>query len=140
MKILASALLLVVLTVFGCAELSAAPTTKILQDAAVTSPCLDQDVWVYIKHVDDTTEWHPPCMVVVHIPKHSLQGDFQSCPAQDTPLVGQGRTGWGMSQYAGHHVIVLEKGYLNNPKNYTTKAPRPIKVPSDNVRTWHVSK
>ena len=64
---------------------------------AVSNPCLDQDVWVYIKHkASEKGPWHPPCIVVVHIPKHSLSGDFQNCPAQDTKLVGQGRTGVGL--------------------------------------------
>ena len=137
MKKLALALLLVVLTVFGCAELAAAP---IHSTAPVTSPCLDQDVWVYVKHVDDTLEWHPPCMVVVKIPKHSLQGDFNNCPAQDIRLVGQGRAGFGMSVFAGYHVVVIKKGYLNDPKNYTTRPPRPIKIPANNIDSWHVNK
>jgi hypothetical protein len=137
LKILAAALLLVALTVFGCAELAAAPIKDI---APVTSPCLDQDVWVYIRHIDDTLEWHQPCIVIVKIPKHSLQGDFNNCPAQDVKLVGQGRTGFGMSIYSGYHVIVLKKGYLNKPENYTTRPPKPIKIPANNINSWHVSK
>jgi len=135
-KTLALALLLAVLTVFGCANATAATMgTQPINDPAVTSPCLDQDVWVYIKH-DEPFE--PTCMVVAEIPKHSLEGDFENCPAQDTKVVGQGRIGF--SSYAGMHVIVIPKGYLNDPKNYTTRPPKPIKVPANNVNTWHVNK
>ena len=134
MKTLALALLLVVLTVFGCAELAASKTPGATPVAA-TGPCLDHDVWVYIKKSD---AFEPTCMVVVHIPKHSLQGDFQNCPAQDTRRVGQGR--YGMSTFAGMKVVTIPKGHLNNPKNYTTRAPRPIKIPADNTKTWHVNK
>lgn len=133
MKKLALALLLVVLTVFGCAASTASGVAT--SPPAVTSPCLDIDVWVYLKK---TEAFEPTCMVVVHVPKHSLQGDFNNCPAADTKVVGQGRLGF--QTFAGMKVVTIPKGHLNNPKNYTTKAPRSIKIPADNVRTWHVNK
>jgi len=103
--------------------------------ASETDQCLDQDVWVYVKHSDP---WDITCTVVVHLPKHSLEGDFENCPAEDTKAFGKGRTGF--SKFAGYHVVIIEKGLLNDPKNYTTKAPRKIEVPANNFDTWHVSK
>lgn len=129
MRLWAQALLLVFLAVFGCAGIIGADAMQ------GTGPCPDQDVWVYIKHPDP---WHETCVVVVHIPKHSLTGDFKNCPAQDTKVVGQGRI--GLSKFAGMHVVVLKKGTLNERKNYTTKPPRKIKIPENNVNTWHADK
>ena len=103
--------------------------------ASETSPCLDQDVWVYVKHTDP---WEATCTVVVHVPKHSLQGDLENCPAEDTKVVGKGRVGF--SGFAGYHIVTIKKGLLNSPKNYTTRAPRKIKVPANNFNTWHVNK
>ena len=125
MKRLILALLLTVLIGFSFVE---AATSE-------TSLCLDQDVWVYVKHSDP---WHTTCTVVVHIPKHSLEGDFENCPAQDTKMFGKGRVGF--SGFAGYHVVTIKKGLLNDAKNYTTKPPRKIKVPANNVNTWHVGK
>jgi hypothetical protein len=103
--------------------------------ASEPSPCLDQDVWVYIKHSDP---WAATCTVVVFVPKHSLAADFENCPAQDTKVFGKGRVGF--SGFAGYHVVTIKKGLLNDSKNYTTKPPRKIKVPANNFNTWHVSK
>lgn len=103
--------------------------------ATEISPCLDQDVWVYVKHTDP---WEGTCTVVVHVPKHSLQRDFNNCPAEDTKVVGPARK--GMIGFAGFHVVILKKGILNDSKNYTTRPPRRIKVPQNNFDTWHVSK
>lgn len=125
MKRLMLALLLIVLIGFGFAEAA----------VSETGSCLDQDVWVYVKHVDT---WGTPCTVVVHVPKHSLQGDFENCPAEDTKVLGKGRVGF--SGYAGFHIVTIKKGLLNDSKNYTTRAPRKIKVPKNNYDTWHVSK
>ncbi len=118
------ALLLVVLIAFSFVEA-----------ASETSPCLDQDVWVYIKHTD---LWTGTYTVVVSIPKHSLEGDFDNCPAEDTKLLGKGRIGF--SKFAGYHVVTIKKGLLNDSKNYTTKPPRKIEVPQNNYNTWHVNK
>ena len=103
--------------------------------ASETNQCLDQDVWVYVKHADP---WDITCTVVVYVPKHSLQGDFENCPAENTEVFGKGRVGF--SGFAGYHVVTIKKGLLNDAKNYTTKPPRKIKVPANNVNTWHVSK
>ena len=127
MKILVLALMLVILT-----SLSFTGTAA---DVGIKNPCLDQDVWVYVRHSDP---FETTCTVIVHVPKHSLEGDLQNCPAQDTKLVGQGRLGF--SGFAGFHIVTIKKGLLNSPKNYTTRAPRKIKVPANNFNTWHVSK
>jgi len=124
-KRLALALLLIVLIVFSFTEAA----------ASETSPCLDQEVWVYVKHEDP---WEATCTVVVNVPKHSLQGDLNNCPAEDTKVFGKGRK--GMTGFAGFHVVILKKGMLNDSKNYTTRPPRKIKVPQNNFNTWHVSK
>ncbi len=125
MRRLILALLLVVLIGFSFVE--AAPSE--------ISLCLDQDVWVYVTHPDP---WTATCTVVVYIPKHSLQGDFENCPAEDTKVFGKGRVGF--SGFAGYHVVTIKKGLLNDSKNYTTRPPRKIKVPANNFNTWHVSK
>ena len=125
MKTLALALLLIVLIVFSFTEAA----------ASETNPCLDQEVWVYVKHADP---WDATCTVVVNVPKHSLQGDLNNCPAEDTKVVGKGRK--GTAGFAGFHVVTLKKGMLNDSKNYTTRPPRKIKVPQNNIDTWHVSK
>jgi hypothetical protein len=119
------ALLLIVLIGFSFVEAT----------ASETSPCLDQDVWVYVKHPDP---WSTDCTVVVYVPRHSLEGDFENCPAQDTKVFGKGRVGF--SGFAGYHVVIIKKGLLNHPKNFTTKPPRKIKTPENNRNTWHVSK
>ncbi len=100
-----------------------------------TGLCLDQDVWVYVEH---SGFWIPSTTVIVHVPKHSLVGDFQNCPAQDTKAVGQGR--FGLVMYSGMYVVTLKKGALNDSKNYTTNPPRKIEVPANNIDTWHVGK
>ena len=125
MRRLILALLLAILIGFSFVEAA----------ASETSPCLDQDVWVYIKHPDPWTE---TCTVVVFVPKHSLDGDFENCPTQDTKVLGKGRVGF--SGFAGYHVVVIKKGLLNDSKNYTTKQPRKIKVPENYWNTWHVNK
>lgn len=125
MRRLILALLLIVLIGFSFVEAT----------ASETSPCLDQDVWVYVKHPDP---WAKDCTVVVYVPKHSLEGDFENCPAQDTKVLGKGRVGF--SGFTGYHVVTIKKGLLNYPKNFTTKPPRKIKVPENNFNTWHVSK
>jgi hypothetical protein len=89
-------------------------------------------VWVFIKHKEPLGSI---CLVVVHVPKHSLTGDINNCPAQDTKRVGMGRV---RGRYAGHHVVTLKKGILNNPKNYVIKPPKSLKIPADNFDTWHV--
>jgi len=103
----------------------------------VLGPCLDEDVWVYIKH--DRFFYKPSTtMVVVHVPKHSLQGDLQNCPAEDTKVLGQGRAGFNFKQFSGMHIVTLKKGKLNDSKDYTTKPPKKIEVPANNIDTWHV--
>ena len=99
----------------------------------IDNPCLDQDVWVFVKHRDP---WDPTCTVIVHVPKHSLGGDAINCPAQDTKVVGEGRMN---GQFAGFHVVTLKKGILNNPKNYVTKKPKHIKIPANNFNLRHIS-
>lgn len=108
-----------------------------IQENVDTGLCLDQDVWVYVKHSGFLI---PSSTVIVHVPKHSLIGDFQNCPAQDTKAVGQGRTGSGRIIFSGMYVVTLKKGALNDSKNYTTNPPRKIEVPADNMETWHVGK
>ena len=103
--------------------------------AAETSPCLDQDVWVYVKHSDP---WAGTTTVVVQVPKHSLQGDFNNCPAEDTKVIGLGRT--ITNKFAGFHIVILKRGILNKSKNYTTRPPRKIEIPQNNFNTWHVNK
>lgn len=125
MKSLVLALLLIFLIGFS----------STIAGAAGTGPCLDQDVWVYIKHTDP---WEDTCTVVVYVPKHSLQGDFNNCPAEDTKVVGRGQK--GMTGFAGFHVVILKKGVLNDSKNYTTRPPRKFKIPQNNWNTWHVNK
>jgi len=102
-----------------------------------TGPCSDQDVWVYIKH---TKFYEPPSIVIVHIPKHSLIGDLSNCPAQDTTVVGEGRRGLLLKQFAGMSIVTLKKGKLNDSKNYTTRPPKRIEIPANNFNVWHVSK
>ena len=119
------ALLLTALIGFSFTE---APATE-------TSLCLDQDVWVYIEHSDP---WEGTGTVVVQVPKHSLEGDFDNCPAEDTKAIGIGRT--ITNKFAGFHIVILKKGILNTSKNYTTRQPRKIKIPANNINTWHVRK
>jgi hypothetical protein len=104
-------------------------------EVSIEDTCLDEEVWVYIKHSDP---WDITCTVIVNIPKHSLQADFENCPAVDTEMVGIGKK--GITGFAGFHVVTIKKGLLNDSKNYTTKPPRKIKVPQNNTDTWHVKK
>ena len=119
--------LLTILFVFSCAVF--------VRAEEVYDQCPDQTVWVYI---DYTNPWEIPCTVVVEIPKHSLKGDLHNCPAQDTKVIGEGRR--ANEFYSGMHVVVLKKGTLNDIKNYTTRPPHKIKVPADNINTWHAEK
>lgn len=138
MKNLVLALLLLVLTSlsFSTAKIEALPLMDTPQDAALDQ-CPDQDVWVYVKHpAHEIGEKY--CRVIVHIPKRTLEGDFYNCPAQDTKAVGKGVIGFKF--FAGYHVVTIEKGLLNNTKNYTTRPPRAIEVPANNRNTWHVKK
>ena len=130
MKSLILALLLVITVAFN--SFAFIPETSV-----DTGPCLDEDVWVYIKH---NGFYEPPSTVIAHIPKHSLEGDFQNCPAEDTKVVGQGRTGVMLEQFLGMRIVTLKKGKLNDSKNFTTKSPKKMKVPANNINTWHVSK
>ena len=129
MKSLTLALLLIITIVFN--SFAFAP------EIPDTNLCLDQDVWVYINNYGFLTQ---PATVVVHVPKHSLRGDSENCPIKDTKVMGEGRTGPGLTVFAGMRVVTLEKGKLNDSKNYTTRAPRRIEVPDDNMNTWHVNK
>jgi len=132
-KSLVMALLTVIIMAFNASAV--APVHSDIPNE--TSPCLNQDVWVYVRHQGF---YEAPCIVVVHVPKYSLQGDFQNCPAEDTTVLGQGRNGPGLNNFSGMHIVTLKKGKLNNPKNYTTKPPKKIEVPANNINTWHVSK
>ena len=120
--------LLIILTIFSF-------TVEAASD--IVDVCLDQDVWVDIKHSDP---WEDTCIVIVYVPKHSLQGDFYNCPAEDTEVIGEGRKGFGLTVFDGMHVLTLPKGMLNDSSNYRTTPPRKIKVPANNRDTWHVSK
>jgi len=128
LKLWAQALLLMFLAVFGCA--TAAGNNDF-------GSCPDQDVWVYIKHSDP---WHRPCIVIVHIPKHSLLADFENAPSKDVKVMGEGRAGFGLTQFTGFHVVVLKKGFLNDPGNYTTRPPKKVKIEADNIKTWYVNR
>jgi len=128
--------------VLGCAGdqyvVKASPVSNMdvmeFETPAPENPCPDQDVWLSVRHRDD---WDPTCIVIVHIPKHSLEGDDQFCPAEDTEVIGEGRVGPGLSKYFSMHVLILKKGFLNDPKNYTTKPPKKIEKPADNMNMWH---
>jgi hypothetical protein len=135
MKRLIMALFTVLITTFSCSANEPLLITEV-DEIEIQNPCPDEDVWVYIKHqASDDWEWHPPCVVIVHIPKHTLEGDFENCPAQPTEVLGKGQSSRG---FAGMHVVELKKGHLNNPKNYTTRPPKSMDMPADNIRTWHV--
>ena len=79
MKFLTLSLLLVLVLSFGCVGsqpvVKASPVTHMdvieFETPAPKNPCLDQDVWVYLRHKD---KWDPTCTVIVYIPKHSLEG------------------------------------------------------------------
>jgi hypothetical protein len=92
------------------------------------------DVWVMVYHSHEDLR-HPPCMVIVHIPKNSLDADENNCPAHDTKLVGEGFSGNGVS--TGYHVIILKKGALNDPKSYSLMPPkRKPKLVPDYIHIW----
>lgn len=129
MKSLILALLLMITIVFN--------SFAFVPEISDTNLCLDQDVWVYINNSGFLIQ---PAVVVVHIPKHSLRGNLENCPIKDTKVVGEGRTGPGLDIFAGMRVVTLQKGKLNDPKNYTTRAPKRTEVPADNMNTWHVNK
>lgn len=135
MKSLIVALLLVVIMTFNSFAFFAENVDMDFDNS--TGLCLDQDVWVYVEH---SKFWVSASTVIVHVPKHSLVGDFQNCPAQDTKAVGQGRTGPTLTVFSGMHVITLKKGVLNDSKNYTTRPPRKIEIKANNFDIWHVSK
>ena len=107
----------------------------IVDETSEANQCLDKDVWVYVKHSDP---WEDTSTVIVHVPKFSLERGSQDCPRQDTKVVGIGRT--DTKEYAGFHVVILKKGALNDPKSYTTRAPRKIEIPENFFDTWYVDK
>lgn len=91
------------------------------------------DAWVLVRHSDPFLE-HAPCIVIVHIPKNSIECD-ENCPAQDTKLVGEGVDDKGIS--TGYHVITIKKGALNNPESFSFEPPkRKPKVVPDFINIW----
>lgn len=132
---------LIALTVLGCSFISTATVKETgsidfkKKAKIIKNPCLDQDVWAFLKHTD---KFDPTCTVVVFIPKASLEGDLNNCPAGDTTVIGEGRAGINLSKYVGIHVLILKKGFLNSPKNYTTTPPKSIEYPADNINIWRV--
>ena len=148
MKLLAFSLLLFLVLSFSCVDsqqvLETTPIADVVEfeTPVPQNPCLDQDVWVYLEHKNDMD---PTCLVIVYIPKYSLESDSQNCPAEDTKVIGEGRIDIdkfgafpGLSTYFGMHVVVLKKGFLNNPKNYTTKPPKHIEIPANNFNIRHI--
>lgn len=125
-------LMLMVLLIFSCAgtALNQVEDPKIVEN---TDQCLDQDVWVIIQHPD---VWHEPSLVLVYVPKQSLTGDFENCPAEDTKVTGRAILVNG--SYNGIHVVILKKGTLNDEKDYMTDPPPNIPIPADNIETWNV--
>lgn len=99
-------------------------------DASLSCP--NRDVWAAVRY-ESSFDLHDGCLVLVHIPKFSLPCDGINCPSIDTKVVGEAIVdGKGV----GMHVVTIEKGYLNNPKNYRFSPPTKPKCFPDNLSIW----
>jgi hypothetical protein len=99
--------------------------------------CPDKDVWIYLK-CNNFDLKGMPCVLLVHVPKNSLECDKDNCPIKDTKVVGEARLGKDYSYHGGLYVGILKKGILNNPKNYITVKPNKLEIPQ-NIKTIKVN-